>query len=351
MKPLIVCGIEIEMEFNRKHLSINKAGYHNNYNERSEYAWFGKHFIVESDSSLDVRKFENGDVCEMISVPFSVDKGMEVVDGFIKKFGEFKLSEVINFNDTTGAHIHLSVLNADKEGSTLINLRPGIRVNFKGKPVFFRDVVGANILNEIKSKVCERVKEELPASVYEKWSSALTRSNYAAPIIPNQLYAERGREWNLTLKNRIEYRGYNLRGVKTWEQLRKMYEILFSTIKEVISAEFSKEYPFLSEEEHPTEIHYNTLGIIRKQLKPDYLVSQETFLKTARVDFYVGLTNPKKRRRYSFGISKPMSKELNLIVDMKEPIKPINGYASRPERVWIPTDEEEIDNEYDEGDD
>jgi len=359
MKPLVVCGIEIEMEYNRKNLSIHRDGYHHHHQERADYAWFGKHFIAESDSSLNVSTFESGDVCEMVSVPFSIDNGMKVIDGFIKKFGEFELKDVVSFNDTTGAHIHLSVLNVDKEGTTTINARPGVKVNFKGRPMFFRDAVGANILDEIKGKLLSRVKEELPKSLYDKWSGSLVRDNYAEKLIPNRLFAERKREWNLTHPSRIEYRGFTLRGVKTWEQLRKMYDILFSVINEVVLAEFSKEQPFLSEEEHPTEVHYNQLGYMKTQLKSDYLMNGFGLIP-GEVNYDVGLSNSTKRRRYTFGVSRPMDKELNLVVDMKQPIptrnrREIHKYLQDKEnedpleRVWVPTDDDE--NEYDEGDD
>jgi hypothetical protein len=313
MKPSIVCGIEIEMEYNTKVTKIAKAAYHEDCNAKDEYEWVGDNFIAERDGSLGVYKFEAGDCVELVSVPFLVEDGMNIVKDFCSQFGGMvgkKLDEVICFNDSTGAHIHLSLLNPEKEGHTYIDLRDHIRHKFKGKPMFFRDIVGVSMLNKIKQRMVGRAKKALPKEAFEKWSNALVRS-YAAPVqTDDDMFDDRRREWNATLLNRIEYRGMNLRGITTWAEFFSLYEILFSVIREVIDEEFESDKPFFNKSEVEVDSEQN----IRKML-PEALVSYP-IMPNLMIDednavFLVGLEKARKRRRYEVEMPEIIALDMN----------------------------------------
>jgi len=330
MKPSVVCGIEIEMEYDSSKIKIDKEGYHQDLAEESEYFWVSDSFIAEQDGSLRVYKFiDSGDTVELISVPFLVEDGMTVVEKFHDSFKGYDLNKIINFNDSTGAHIHLSVLNPELEGYTSIKLRDHIVRKFKGKPVFFRDVVGLALLGKIKAGVVERVEAALPADVFNKWQSALVRSHAASIEDGEDMYhCDRHKEWNLTLQNRIEYRGFNLRGIQTWEQLFKIYEILFSVIQEVICEEFTKPKPFFSESQQ--EISETDCGMFpqalvdfpvtraRRDGSPGY--SLDVLGTENVVSFPVEITHAHKRRRYDVELKDVIKPEMEYVIDMAEPI-------------------------------
>jgi hypothetical protein len=304
LKPSIVCGIEIEMEYNAHLMKIKKANYHEEYDDREDYLWVGdsEKFIAERDGSLGVYQFAEGECVELISIPFLIENGMNIVKDFANQFGAMtgqKLDEYICFNDSTGAHIHLSLLNSEKEGYTNIDLRDHIRHKFKGKPMFFRDIVGISILNKIKERLIERAKAILSEDAFAKWSSALIRGFAAKIEDENQMYEDRRSEWNLTLHNRIEYRGFNLRGITTWGEFLRIYELLFSTIKEVIYEEFESKRPFFNQSAY-------------ELLSDDCsgLLSENSAV------FDIGLEQSHKRRRYEVELPNALEPEVNFVIDM-----------------------------------
>ena len=271
VSPRIICGVEIELEYNKNKLSF----FPNPYHYDGEPNFLNDFFIMERDGSLMPKFFKNGDVIEFISIPFDIEQGMDVIRSFrdyFRKFGELK--KVINFNNTTGAHMHLSVLNADKFGLSPISFR-GRTYSFFGTKILFREAVSIKLLNKIKSLLVREVKKKLP-EVFPTWYRSLTRP-YAQALDESCFYTDRRREWNLTLKNRVEFRAFNLRGVKTWSQFTKIYSILFKVIRKVIFAEFEKPRPFKSE-----------FGFSVERTTPIILNENHA----------VRLLKPKRRRRY-----------------------------------------------------
>jgi len=110
MRPIIVCGIEIETEYNSDKISIRKNSYHSDINHNT----FGKNFFAESDGSLTDRKFGvAGETVEIISRPFFIGEFPEIFKDFqnevIERSEVKELNKVLNFNDSCGAHIHISL--------------------------------------------------------------------------------------------------------------------------------------------------------------------------------------------------------------------------------------------------
>lgn len=319
LKPSIVCGIEIEMEYDARLMKIKKSNYHEEYDDKEDYFWVGdsEKFIAERDGSLGVYKFAEGDCVELISIPFLIEDGMHIVKDFAKQFGAMignKLDEVICFNDSTGAHIHLSLLNPEKEGYTNIDLRDHIRHKFKGKPMFFRDIIGISILNKIKERLIKRAKAVLSDDTFAKWSSALVRGCAAKIEDEDQMYENRRSEWNLTLHNRIEYRGFNLRGITTWGEFFRIYGLLFLIIKEVIYEEFESKRPFFSQSAYEL-LPDDCAGLFPNALL-NYTIVGGKILSENTAVFDVGLEQSHKRRRYEIELPNALEPEVNFVVDM-----------------------------------
>ena len=260
----LICGIELELEFNTELLGFLPIGsYHghglnddgDDVNEES--VAFGNRWIVEEDGSLEKTKFAEGRTAEFISLPFNANNYKVYLDSFKntiyktiagrqgtisdveKKYG---MSDILCFNDSTGAHIHLTLLKGTKD-EYAVYFREFSRI-FKGKPVILRKAATLDILKEISSTLHNEVRKNLP-DIYPIWSKHFYRPRYAAEMKKLE-YDNRYLEWNLSLSddNRIEFRSFHLRGITTWKDFYKMFEILFKTLNNIFSKELKKERAF-----------------------------------------------------------------------------------------------------------
>jgi hypothetical protein len=288
-EPIIMCGVELEFEFNFDALGpIAANGYHDEVHTPKK---FGKYFIGEQDGSIRCTSFDNPGAVEIVSNPFNINEWEAVVNDFeseMKRRAKItgcrndELDELISFNHSTGAHIHINLYRPDVK-TTIVKVRDrATPVIIKGTEIIFRDSVTEEVLITIREALKQKVKDAFSASFYNRWVKDLYRGMMSVPMGDTINYENRYCEWNLSMKNnRIEYRGFHLHGIEDWDNFKKIYSLLFSAIKEVICAEFAKDKPFKSKP-------MNIFGIVAN---PDKVEMVE--------DVCIFLPKLGRRRRYS----------------------------------------------------
>lgn len=279
----LLFGLEIEMEYNEDYLNFPVANYHN-----AESIPFGNYFIAESDGSLNSTKFDCGGTAEIISLPFSLKHCDEVLNNFkdtVYRLAanshnitveqarqELRLGDLINFNNTTGCHVHVSVVK-DSERQSRIRFRDRY-YEFKGNLLNLRSFANFESLNKISINMCERVKAELP-NLYPKWKPRFHRGY--ARVMDSATYKairyeshrdSRYYEWNFTNNfNTIELRSMHLYGAYTWANMFSLIKICLEEINKGILSEFEKDKSFSEDYEFnwsdiPVNLSRNEFGII-----------------------------------------------------------------------------------------
>jgi hypothetical protein len=210
----ILFGIEVEAEINTNKMRVVNASYHSR--EVGFPYTLGQYFKTEGDGSLRLKKFhKSGMTTEIITQkPQDVANYKEVIQDFknaiIEKSKTPNLSDVLNFNDTTGCHIHLSLMS-DK----------GLLLPFK--------MASPKEFVKFNKRLLKEVKTQMP-HIYGKFSRSFYRSYALKRITEENRYCC----WNYSLNeiNRLEFRSFNLRGVDNWEDFEKMFDIVFGLINE-----------------------------------------------------------------------------------------------------------------------
>lgn len=248
-------GFEIEAEYNDSVLKIQPASYHDAVEKKMVKNW-----KIERDGSLYTTRW-NGTV-EFISVPttFSkIDKLLESFETTIKKkTGKNKLHEVLNFNSSTGAHVHIGLQN-------------------DGRAINIKDFVQRDFLKKISRKFKQRIKTEMPEfyenfkkDYFRKYARRQTRNN------ENSRYQEFNYQTRIPT---IEYRSPHLRGITTWTDFSKFYTILTKTVNEIFQQEISeKENPFLTEVTTEFETRNDEQKEVVIELKQKMKLKDETLV-------------------------------------------------------------------------
>lgn len=260
-KTILACGLEIEAEYNTQQLGQLETDEHHG----SEPINYGKRWIIEQDGSLETTEAFNdhienfGETAEFISLIFASKDYTKVLKSFqrhtfaviarkkhisIAQAQQTELSEIFHFNHSTGAHIHLSLFRKSQQESTITY--KGEQYKFEGKPIRITPLLASKYLNGISKKVLDSIKAELP-ECYEPIKEAFYRqySKKEAEYFTDNRY----QSWNVSTKNfgfELEYRSFNLQGIKTWAQFFKAYGILFSALERAFRHEANKKTPFKS---------------------------------------------------------------------------------------------------------
>ncbi len=205
-------GFEIEGIFNKTVLhknNLNAQGYH--------HGRFGTvdslpSWKIETDSSLDSKgEFRFCEGYEFISRLLAEEDILEALDEIRDSTNNLPLNKVVKFNDSCGCHIHFSDTKGDSESFTTYTY-----------------------LRKMRDKVFERIKKELP-QIYDSFKGQYYR-DYAREITSESINtSERRLEFNYSSPNKgAEWRGFNLQGVKTWEELRRMFKIATEEIQNML---------------------------------------------------------------------------------------------------------------------
>jgi hypothetical protein len=251
-------GIELEMEYNESLIGhIDRNSYHS-----EESVGFNKYFIAENDGSLHGSSFVRSGTVELIGIPvtcsempLALDSVRKTMISRAKKKDKVinELNEVINFNGSTGAHMHISLKVAGSK-DTVIDVRDDKTVTIKnGRTINPKIFVDVKFLKKISRAVKGRIKRELP-NIYPEFSRAYFRG-MAKRMTGNSINNhDRYQEWNFNPDHTIEYRSLNLHGVRTWNDLFKFYRIVCETINYVFKRELNGNKPFNTDNEFNVEV-------------------------------------------------------------------------------------------------
>ena len=254
----LVCGVELELEYNKILVGyIESASYHSDDNRES----FGKRWYCEQDGSLECRKWEyddGGDTTEIISIPFissdyrkflksfennlykRVAKHLDISTKIARQ--RYKMNDLINFNDSMGCHIHIGVLKDNPLKHVSISGRHSA-YTFEGERVDINNITTYNVLNRISKALLKKVKKNFTESFFSNWNEHFYRE-MSKPIEQELDKHDRYTEWNFCNRNRLEFRSFNLLGIKTWKQFYKLFGLAFNTIDAEFSREFKKKTAF-----------------------------------------------------------------------------------------------------------
>lgn len=201
-------GLELELGYNRKYVDFNVTGYHRENVGANFSSW-----SVTNDSSLNTSDspFNSADVAELVSLPV-IGKGevMEILQEVKDKYPNKDFKDLFFFNSSMGAHIHFSTFRAQEDQMVFMSLYKKLREN-----------------------VMKKVEEKYP-HIYPKFKKQYFRGHAAEQkdILINK--GMRG-EINYTSGKGVEWRGFNLLGVTTWDELFGMYEIAIDCINDMLS--------------------------------------------------------------------------------------------------------------------
>jgi hypothetical protein len=200
-------GIEIECIYNTNLLHFNKGSYH-------EGVPISKHWLIEDDASIKtyLNKFkwsDDGEGCEFVSKKIDSKKklinAIKEFKNLFSKNGKYELKEVLNFNSSSGLHIHLSVNKDNKE----------IRFKKIIDPIVFKKI-RRRLLKDLKDSNIKS-KNDIIANYFRAYAQKVKfddNSNFRNPI-------ERRLEYNFISESQnkgFEWRSPCLTNIETWKE-------------------------------------------------------------------------------------------------------------------------------------
>lgn len=216
-------GFEIEGCFNNEFLKVYEIpDYHHSEQFRNSKYW-----NYERDGSLyRSAKFRNETLIEFTT------NILKNKNEFFKSLTEFRryifknkpLNEVMSFNKSMGTHIHIST---DKKNyfSRLFSIDDYLLIRKK----FFDYVNNSKVLSfETKQSVLKQYNRE--------HSKLIDKRN----LFDGDRYKEFNRSSELYESAGIEWRGFNLCGVQSWDEFDEMFKIAYNTIEYMLKRRFSK---------------------------------------------------------------------------------------------------------------
>ena len=225
-------GIEIEAFANKRVLykdlgvpKMNIQPYH-----RGEYGHMEQlpSWRFETDSSLvptdNEFEYTEKEVFEAVTRPFKLNQWPDVFNEFKDYFTagtKIEFNKVLAVNSSCGCHIHFSsTTNSHKT------------------------FVSYQYLKKIRNAVDEYIRINHP-DIHKEYIKAYKRNgahgdSYCREVQENLVdYNDRRVEWNMTAlehkkRGGIEWRAFNLAGIKTWEELNDILVNSFRIIEEIV---------------------------------------------------------------------------------------------------------------------
>ena len=211
MKDGIGIGVEIECILNNECLSVEKGGYHHGISIDGLPKW-----TAENDGSLNTSGgFEWSNAIEFVSNCFkSKEKFFEALENwkkFIRKGGK-ELGDVVRFNNSCGCHIHLSVDKYKFTSKALFGAFTSTR------DAFFK------LVDENK-KLSKETKNKVKKQYFRSFAQEMSESSYKSKSSRDEFNfgSERAGKG-------IEWRSFNLTGVKSWEEFDEMFKIAWKCL-------------------------------------------------------------------------------------------------------------------------
>jgi hypothetical protein len=278
-------GLEIEGIINRNILTFDIGSYH-------EGIPLLNYWNTQRDSSVDMDgKFREETVVELVStILFSKLEFKKAINELkvIFKLNTHRLRNVIYFNESTGCHFHIS-LNKD------INFfyrtsHPMIFINTR--KYFFKKLVQLKIRQELKTQIINNYNRDYAQTYNEE---NLRNIN------------DRRREFNFCSElneKGLEWRSFNLCGVRTWKELRSLLYLAYKTLEYLeIQSKRWKDYERDIIEQKKSKMSYKKYQetiIIKDDIKEENftILSSETLdteVMIIGVDNQYSYSNPTRR--------------------------------------------------------
>ena len=168
-----------------------------------------KYFECVGDVSLHYSNIFNSEYCrELITKVKKDKKGFFNALKHLKKLSGTELNSFVDFNSTSGCHIHFSFNNISFKNIDTKWLYPLRRR-------FFKKLA----LSNIKSK------DEIKKQYFRNMAKEVNKNK--------NWYRDKFSEFNLLSErngNGFEWRSINLMGVKSWEEFFELFEIVYSCL-------------------------------------------------------------------------------------------------------------------------
>ncbi len=260
-----IVGVEIEALYNSQKLrNIRISDYHS----MDSYK-LNKNFYCERDASLRNDKSYGWDTAEFISNPFLASNYEDIIKSFEqtmkRKSRTTDLKEILHFNKSMGAHVHITPLFVKNKNKIDVNYKRNHQDYNRRKKIIFSEIMNDDFAKRFRTLLRKKVKPILGPD-YAKWSRHLNRS-YAKVRPISECKSQRRSEWNFSSssKNRLEYRSFNLLGVDTWEKFNLMYKAFFEALQEVFDDELDYNKPFHKEKKFSFKVKAVSNRHIKKQ--------------------------------------------------------------------------------------
>eukprot|EP00918_Siedleckia_nematoides_P082111 GHVU01179965.1.p1 GENE.GHVU01179965.1~~GHVU01179965.1.p1 ORF type:complete len:248 (+),score=27.13 GHVU01179965.1:29-745(+) len=187
--------------------------------------------------------------CEFVSVPFALENHKLVIETFKDMIQEMfqiqKLSKALHFNESCGAHIHMSFWKKSKRSTYIYSnseYDDSIKLRVKGTPFDLLDRMSYEYLATVSNKIKKEMQKKFP-NIYPNWNRQYNRS-YARKMKINSPYpsSERDCEWNIINQRRIEWRANNLMGITNWKDFTTVLSFLFKRLDKHLLRKSNKRY-------------------------------------------------------------------------------------------------------------
>ena len=218
-------GIEIECIYDPSKIKLDVHGYH----AKDVSGELIPNWSITSDSSLStsygVPKGCSSSSCsttEIVSdVACGITEMMDYIDDFVKymsKNGKYDLDEVICFNKSCGTHIHFSTYRG-KESTMMFTHR----------------------YKELRNRTLERIKKEYPhcyKDIKDNYFREYSKAQDGA-LIDKGL---RGEINYTAIAKGVEWRAFNLIGVKSWNDMRGIIRIGLEELQRIMEEYYDSGY-------------------------------------------------------------------------------------------------------------
>jgi hypothetical protein len=208
-------GIEIEAIYNRDILPMLRIGQYHRGARNPQL----KGFSIQSDGSLNsMSEFPRNNCAEFVTDVRRTKKGffqqLHRFKDYMSRDGKYELKDVVSFNQTCGCHVHVSLVNGKRFYEMFT-----IEEFFQVRRYFFNQLQRDKVIgSDAKRLIRSHYNREYARVLKRRTSWRHTRSSEF------NVYSERdGRG--------IEWRGFNLRGITTWVEFLKIFEIVWNTME------------------------------------------------------------------------------------------------------------------------
>lgn len=214
-KKAVLFGLELETAYNTKcGGNIDSGEYHN------PLKFTRKFWNAERDSSLSCPR-DNWGTVELTTNIFSRKQLKNVIEELKQEvrervgFDNAEFSDYFEINHSMGHHIHFSIPQR--------RMLPKVygKLFLKIRSTFFKK------LEKYNEEIATKIKAQYFRSYAKRFNEKLARIN-------------RSYEFNLTNETRgLEWRSFNICGVKTWKQYEEVLIIALDTLEGCITEYFS----------------------------------------------------------------------------------------------------------------